>query len=128
MEDFDPKQKSQGLGDTVAKFTHLTGINKAVETIVKIAGKEDCGCNKRREILNEIFPYTTTSTTTGSVIPPPPLDQTEGRYLVLQEIHTTLPNIGAFTFNKGTELLIDETHPLYKDVPYYYEKSIIKKL
>ena len=128
MNEFDPKQESKGLGDTIAKFTHATGIDKAVETVVKMAGKEDCGCNKRRKTLNELFPYTTTSTITGSVIPSPPLDKTEGRYLVLQEIHTTLPNIGAFTFNKGTELLVDKNHPLYKDIPYYYEKNIIKKL
>lgn len=128
MSEFDPKQESKGLGDTIAKFTHATGIDKAVETVVKMAGKEDCGCNKRRKTLNELFPYTTTSTITGSVIPPAPLDETEGRYLVLQEIHTTLPNIGAFTFNKGTELLVDKNHPLYKDIPYYYEKNIIKKL
>jgi hypothetical protein len=128
MNEFNPKEKSQGLGDTIAKFTHATGIDKAVETVVKMAGKEDCGCNKRRRTLNEIFPYTTTSTVTGSVIPPPSLDEVEGRYLILQEIHTTLPNIGAFTFNKGTELLVNKEHPLYKDIPYYYEKNIIKKL
>ena len=128
MNDFNPKQKSQGLGDTIAKFTHATGIDKAVETVVKIAGKEDCGCNKRRKTLNEIFPYTTTSTVTGSVMPPSPLDEVEGRYLVLQEIHATLPNIGDFTFNKGTELLVNKEHPLYKDIPYYYEKNIVKKL
>jgi len=128
MNDFDPKQKSKGLGDTIAKFTYATGIDKAVETVVKMVGKEDCGCNKRRKTLNEIFPYTTVTQDTGSVILPSPLDEIEGRYLVLQEIHTTLPNIGAFTFNKGTELLINKEHPLYKDIPYYYEKNIIKKL
>jgi hypothetical protein len=128
MDNSDPKQKSEGLGDTIAKFTHLTGIDKVVEKVVKMAGKEDCGCNKRRKTLNEIFPYTSTPTTTGSVILPAPLDEIEGRYLVLQEIHTTLPNIGTFTFNKGTELLVNKEHPLYKDIPHYYEKNIVKKL
>ena len=29
MKEFDPKQKSQGLGDTIAKFTHFFGIEQA---------------------------------------------------------------------------------------------------
>ena len=47
------KQKSRGFGDTVAKFTEATGIDKLVHFI---AG-EDCGCDKRKEKLNKIFPY-----------------------------------------------------------------------
>jgi hypothetical protein len=129
MKDFDPKQKSQGLGDTVAKFTHLTGINKAVETVIKIAGKEDCGCNKRRKILNEVFPYTKENPQpTSSTISLPPLNEKKGRYLVLQEIHTNIPNIGEFIFIKGTELLVDSNHPLYNDIEFYYKKQIVKKL
>jgi hypothetical protein len=129
MNEFDPKQKSEGLGDTIAKFTHLTGIDKAVETVVKMAGKEDCGCNKRRRTLNEIFPYTKESLhSTGSILLPPPLDEKEGKYVVLQEIHTNLPDIGNFTFTKGTELFIDSNHPLYNDIEFYYKKQIVKKL
>ena len=129
MNEFDPKQKSEGLGDTIAKFTHLTGIDKAVETVVKIAGKEDCGCNKRRKTLNELFPYTKENLQhTGSIISPPPLDKKEGRYLVLEEIHTNISDIGEFVFSKGTELLVDSNHPLYNDIEFYYKKQIIKKL
>ena len=47
------KQKSRGFGDTVAKFTEATGVDKLVHFI---AG-EDCGCDKRKEKLNKIFPY-----------------------------------------------------------------------
>lgn len=129
MENFDPKQESTGLGDTIAKFTHLTGIDKAVEKVVKMAGKEDCGCGRRREVLNEIFPYTKDNgIATGSVVNTEPLDEIEGTYLVLQEIHSTLPDVGEFTFQVGTELPINKEHPLYKDIPFYYEKNIIKKL
>lgn len=49
-------EKSKGLGDTVEKFTTVTGIKKVVETVAKAAGK-DCGCNKRRDALNRVFPY-----------------------------------------------------------------------
>ena len=49
-------KKSKGLGDTVAKITKATGIKKVVDTVVKATGK-DCGCNKRQETLNRLFPY-----------------------------------------------------------------------
>lgn len=45
--------KSKGLGDTVEKFTTATGIKKVAEKV----SKGDCGCNKRRDTLNRIFPY-----------------------------------------------------------------------
>jgi len=47
------KVKSRGFGDTVEKFTKATGIKK----VVKAVAGEDCGCNKRRDTLNRIFPY-----------------------------------------------------------------------
>ena len=53
MENFDPKQKSEGFGDTIAKITNATGIDKLADTIAKMAGAEDCGCNRRRKILNK---------------------------------------------------------------------------
>ena len=46
--------KSKGLGDTIEKITKATGIKKVVD---KITGKKDCGCNKRKQILNKVFPY-----------------------------------------------------------------------
>ena len=50
------KNKSKGLGDTVAKITKATGIKKVVDTISKVA-KKDCGCTKRQDTLNRLFPY-----------------------------------------------------------------------
>ena len=129
MENFNPKQKSEGFGDTIAKITHATGLDKVADKVAKMAGKEDCGCGRRKDILNEIFPYTTyNGIATGSVVNTEPLDKIEGNYLVLQEIHCTLPEVGEFVFQVGTELPITEEHPLYKDIPFYYEKNIIKKL
>ena len=58
MNDFNPKDKSKGLGDTIAKITHATGLDKVADAVAKVAGAEDCGCNKRRKTLNELFPYT----------------------------------------------------------------------
>ena len=42
---------SKGLGDIVENITEATGIKKVVEVFTK--GK-DCGCDKRKEQLNEI--------------------------------------------------------------------------
>jgi len=47
------KVKSKGLGDTIAKVTKATGIDKVVHWI---AG-EDCGCEERRVALNKKFRY-----------------------------------------------------------------------
>jgi len=47
--------KSKGLGDTVEKVTERTGIKKAVKFI---AG-EDCGCDERKDKMNELIPYDT---------------------------------------------------------------------
>tara|TARA_R100000353_G_scaffold175787_2_gene147116 strand:- start:37 stop:207 length:171 start_codon:yes stop_codon:yes gene_type:complete len=50
-------EKSRGLGDTIEKFTTVTGIKSAVTRVVKATGAEDCGCGKRRDTLNRVFPY-----------------------------------------------------------------------
>ena len=50
-------QESQGLGDTIAKVTHAVGLDKVAESVAHAVGKEDCGCNKRRRKLNDLFPY-----------------------------------------------------------------------
>ena len=44
--------ESKGLGDSIEKFTKATGIKKLVDSI-----PGDCGCNKRKDILNKYFPY-----------------------------------------------------------------------
>ena len=50
-------QESKGLGDTIAKVTRAVGLDKVAETIANAVGKEDCGCSKRKEKLNDMFPY-----------------------------------------------------------------------
>jgi hypothetical protein len=49
---------SRGLGDTISKFTHATGIAQAVEAVSKATGVP-CGCKGRREWLNKMVPYET---------------------------------------------------------------------
>ena len=50
-------QESKGFGDTIAKVTSALGLDKVAETVAHAVGKEDCGCNKRKEKLNDLFPY-----------------------------------------------------------------------
>ena len=47
------KKKSEGLGDSIAKVTKATGIDK----LVKFVAGEDCGCDERRKKLNKLFSY-----------------------------------------------------------------------
>ena len=51
--------KSQGLGDTIAKITSATKLDKLAESIAEAVGAEDCGCIGRQQKLNQMFPYNT---------------------------------------------------------------------
>lgn len=53
---WDTSMPSRGLGDTVAKFTHATGIDKAAKLYAKVTGKP-CGCAGRQAVLNRKVPY-----------------------------------------------------------------------
>lgn len=50
-------EESKGLGDTIAKVTHVLKLDVLAEKVAHALGEEDCGCKRRREKLNEIFPY-----------------------------------------------------------------------
>ena len=50
------EKQSEGVGDTVEKITKATGIKAAVDGVFDALGK-DCGCDKRKEVLNKMFPY-----------------------------------------------------------------------
>tara|TARA_R110000796_G_scaffold208414_1_gene324683 strand:- start:543 stop:701 length:159 start_codon:yes stop_codon:yes gene_type:complete len=47
------KTKSLGLGDDLEKVFEKTGIKAVVEKVTQ----GGCGCKKRKEILNKVFPY-----------------------------------------------------------------------
>ena len=52
--------KSKGLGDTIEKFTTITGVKSFTQFLGRngvLGKKKDCGCNKRKEELNKKFPY-----------------------------------------------------------------------
>jgi len=49
-------QKMTGLGDLVEAATTVTGVKAATEAVAKATGK-DCGCKRRRDKLNQLFPF-----------------------------------------------------------------------
>ena len=51
------KKKPKGLGDVVEMFTEATGIKAVVEAFTPEG--VDCGCSKRKEKLNKLFPIKT---------------------------------------------------------------------
>lgn len=48
-----PRKKAQGLGDTIENVLEATGIAK----VAKFVLGEDCGCDERKQKLNNLFPY-----------------------------------------------------------------------
>lgn len=57
MKKSNRKEKSQGLGDDIAKLTNLLYLDKLAKQVAKLFGQEDCGCERRKDALNELVPY-----------------------------------------------------------------------
>jgi len=49
-------ETDQGLGDTVARVIHSTGLDKLATIYTQVTGKP-CNCGARQEVLNALFPY-----------------------------------------------------------------------
>jgi hypothetical protein len=48
--------RPKGLGDTIERVTKATGIKHVVDKVSK-ATNTDCGCGRRKDSLNRMFPY-----------------------------------------------------------------------
>jgi len=107
MEGFDPKQDSQGLGDTIAKITNFFGIDKVADAVAKLAGAEGCGCNERRQLLNELFPY----------------DTTVRKFLVVRNFSWE-----GKTYNEGDIIEVNKNHPVQKGVLALAKDNIIQEI
>ena len=46
----------QGLGDSVADLTQLSGIDRIAKLYEQTTGKS-CGCEERQDSLNKLFPF-----------------------------------------------------------------------
>ena len=47
----------KGMGDLVAKITHAFKLDEVAQYVARLRGKEDCGCERRQEMLNELIPF-----------------------------------------------------------------------
>jgi hypothetical protein len=107
MEGFDPKQESQGLGDTIAKITNFFGIDKVADAVAKLAGAEGCGCNERREMLNQLFPY----------------EGKTRKFKMLKQFH-----FNGETYFEGQELEVTKNHPLFGMVLILAKDGVIEEI
>jgi len=107
MEGFDPKQESQGIGDTIAKITNFFGIDKVADAVAKLAGAEGCGCNERRQFLNELFPYETTVR----------------KFKVLRQF-----NWKEDAYFEGQVIEVNKTHPLQPNVINLVKDNVLEEV
>lgn len=46
------EKRIEGFGDEIARVAKKLGLDRVADTVAKAAGKEDCGCTRRQEKLN----------------------------------------------------------------------------
>lgn len=126
IENFDPNAPSRGLGDTIAKITHATGIAKAVEVVTEALGIEDCGCGDRHQWANEFMPYNVEPNSPPVYNRSTATPAEEGIYEVLHEIHATKAG-QKINYSIGDKVLLTQDNLLYLDWPYYILIGAVKK-
>lgn len=124
---FDPKAPSRGLGDTIAKFTHATGIAKVVKVVTEALGIEDCGCGRRQKWANDLVPYDNQPNYNVQYDPNNNIEVEEGIYEIIYEINATKEG-NNFNYKVGEKVLINENHLLYLNWPYYIMIGAVKKI
>ena len=81
------KKQAEGLGDTVENILEVTGIAKVAKWVLG----EDCGCEERKQKLNDLWRYTK------------PECLTEDEYEYLDEFYSNLKS--SVSPNQQRELL-----------------------
>jgi hypothetical protein len=128
MEGFDSKAPSQGLGDTIAKITHATGLDVVADKVAKAMGKEDCGCNRRREKLNNLVPYNKISNideyreslknSSSSFILPTTI-------LINKNLSIQL-NDKLVKYAKGEKVYVTKDHPITQSLEYFLKIGAVE--
>ncbi len=128
MEGFDSKAPSQGLGDTIAKITHATGLDVVADKVAKAMGKEDCGCNRRREKLNNLVPYNKISNideyreslknSSSSFILPTTI-------LIKKNLSIQL-NDELVKYAKGEKVYVTKDHPITQSLEYFLKIGAVE--
>ena len=116
--------KSRGLGDTISKITEVTGIKTLVEKTADILGIEDCGCERRADTLNKLFPYT--QGTEQPIIEQNINDFTPGLYIFNNNSVLTKDGVTNH-YRIGDKILINSDNPSYNDFSYMYVAGVISK-
>jgi hypothetical protein len=111
--------KSKGLGDTIEKFTTATGIKTLVDAVSEITGV-DCGCSRRKEMLNNLIPYK------QDIIPQNDDGFCEGKYKVLSSfIVNNRPE--SICYKVGDILYISPKDDMFEKIRIFYKLGILVK-
>lgn len=103
----DTSKKSKGLGDSIAKVTNALGINKVADAIAKLAGAEGCGCEERKQYLNELFPY----------------DDSTRKFEVLLDF-----DCNGQIYRKGESFEVVKNDKFYANIIWYVSEGFIKEI
>ena len=117
MEGFDPKAPAQGLGDVIAKITHASGRDVVADKVAKAMGQEDCGCNKRREKLNELIPFKQEKSIVPVLLPTTFIIK---RNLAIQQ------GTEVVRYAKEEKVYITEDHPLAQSLNYFLKVGAVE--
>lgn len=123
-DNFDPNKQSAGFGDTIAKITHAIGVDKVAEGVARAMGREDCGCNRRRETLNRLFPY---SNTPAPI--PTPIDDSHYNYQGSRSFRVLTPLVipnEQNSYTPGQIISIDTTNVLYPSLKALLENKTLE--
>ena len=107
MKEFNPNQESQGIGDTIAKITNFFGIDKVADAVAKLAGAEGCGCDERRQMLNELFPY----------------ENKTRKFRILKQFQW-----GQEIYFEGQEINIGKTHNIFPSLIVLVQDKMIEEI
>jgi len=117
------EKKSKGLGDSLEKIFKVTGIKSVVEKTTDILGIENCGCTRRKNVLNELFPYSQPNIQQ-------PKNNTEllveGTYYINNNLVITR-NGEIFNYKIGDKILLEKSNPNFNDFQVYYNLGLITK-
>lgn len=117
--------KSRGLGDTIAKITEVTGIKAVVEKISEVTGVP-CGCERRQESWNQLFPYNNTEPHENKITSQNINDFCEGIYIINNNLVFTRDG-ESNSYKVGDKVLIKLDNPFYNDFKQYYILGLISK-
>lgn len=101
------EKQSKGLGDTIAKITHTLKLDKVAEAAAHLAGLEGCGCEERKEYLNQLFPY-------------------KEKYRKFRFIKGF--GYGGVEFNKDQVIAVNKDHMLYDIIINLVKDEIVEEL